>query len=93
MIRTFGCEKTKALFVEGKSRHFPLGVCKTGMRKLDYLNSAKGLEDLAKVPGNYFEALKGDHEGFYSIRVNNQYRIIFRFSESDAYDVRIIDYH
>lgn len=70
-----------------------MGVCKAGLRKLDYLHAAKRLDDLAKVPGNRFEALKGSYEGFYSIRVNDQYRIVFRFVESDAYDVKMIDYH
>lgn len=70
-----------------------MGVCKAGLRKLDYLHAAKRLDDLARVPGNRFEALKGDYEGFYSIRVNDQYRIVFRFVESDAYDVKMTDYH
>lgn len=70
-----------------------MGVCKAGLRKLDYLHAAKRLDDLARVPGNRFEALKGKYEGFYSIRVNDQYRIVFRFVESDAYDVKMTDYH
>lgn len=93
MVRTFGCAKTRELFVAGKSRHFPAGVCKVGLRKLDYLHAARRLDDLAKVPGHRLEALKGDYGGFYSIRINDQYRIVFRFEDSDAYDVEITDYH
>lgn len=93
MIRGFRCAKTRRLFATGKSRHFPLGVCKTGLRKLDFLHAAKGLEDLAKVPGNRLEALHGAREGFFSIRVNDQYRIVFRFAESGADGVEITDYH
>ena len=70
-----------------------MGVCKAGLRKLDYLHAANRLDDLAKVPGNRLEVLKGGYEGYYSIRVNDQYRIVFRFVESDAYDVKITDYH
>ena len=63
------------------------------MRKLDYLNAAKRLEDLRLPPGNRLEALRGKYEGKYSIRINDQYRIVFRFVESDAYEVEITDYH
>ncbi len=57
------------------------------------LRRAKTLEDLKVPPSNRLEALKGDLEGFYSIRINDQYRIIFRFENGDAYDVAIVDYH
>jgi proteic killer suppression protein len=61
--------------------------------KLDYLNAAKRLEDLRLPPGNRLEVLRGRYEGKYSIRINDQYRIVFRFVESDAYEVEITDYH
>lgn len=64
-----------------------------GLRKLDYLNAAKRLEDLRGPPGNRLEAWRGRYEGKYSIRINDQYRIVFRFVESDAYEVEITDYH
>ena len=57
------------------------------------LRRAKTLEDLKVPPSNRLEALKGDLEGFYSIRINDQYRIIFRFENGDAYDVAIVNYH
>jgi proteic killer suppression protein len=63
------------------------------LRKLDYLNAAKRLEDLRGPPGNRLEAWRGRYEGKYSIRINDQYRIVFRFVESDAYEVEITDYH
>jgi proteic killer suppression protein len=64
-----------------------------GLRKLDYLNAAKRLEDLRGPPGNRLEAWRGRYEGKYSIRINDQFRIVFRFVESDAYEVEITDYH
>ncbi len=93
MIKTFANRETENLYLTGKSRKFPLSVCKTGIRKLDYLNAATKLEDLRVPQGNRLEALKGKYEGKYSIRINDQYRIVFRFFESDAYDVEITDYH
>jgi len=93
MIKSFADKETENLFLTGKSRKIPSGVHKVGIRKLDYLNAAKSLEDLKLPPGNRFEALKGKYKGKYSIRINDQYRIIFRFVDSDAYDVEIKDYH
>ena len=61
--------------------------------KLDVLNAAQVLEDLRSPPGNRLEALHGDLRGFHSIRINNQWRIIFRWQTSEAHEVRIVDYH
>ena len=66
---------------------------KAALRKLDYLNGAMVLDDLKVPPANRLERLKGDLQSFYSIRINKQYRIIFKFDNGDAYDVKIIDYH
>ena len=63
------------------------------MRKLTYLNSAIGLQDLQSPPGNRFEALKGDRNGQYSIRINDQWRICFEWGEGNVYNVEIVDYH
>ncbi len=93
MIKTFADRETEKLYLTGKSRKFPLAVCKIGIRKLDYLNAATKLEDMRVPPGNRLKALKGKYEGKYSIRINDQYRIVFRFVDSDAYDVEITDYH
>jgi proteic killer suppression protein len=93
MIRSFADSGTEALYVTGKSRRLPAAVCVAGVRKLDYLNSAVRLDDLRVPPGNRLEALRGSLKGRYSIRINDQYRIVFRFVDGDAYNVRITDYH
>ena len=62
-------------------------------RKLYYLHGAKTLQDLITPPGNRLEGLSGDREGFYSIRINDQWRICFKWLDGDAYDVEIVDYH
>lgn len=93
MIKTFADRETANLYLTGKSRKFSPAVCKIGVRKLDYLNAAAALKDLRIPPGNRLEQLKGKHEGKYSIRINDQYRIVFRFFDTDAYDVEIVDYH
>lgn len=63
------------------------------MRKLDVLNAAHELRDLRSPPGNRLEALRGDLEGLHSIRINDQWRVVFRWHGSDAEEVRIVDYH
>lgn len=93
MIKSFKDKETEILYLTGKSKKFSIAVCNIGLRKLDYLNTAVKLEDLKAPPGNRLEALKGDYKGKYSIRINDQYRIVFRFVESDAYEIEIIDYH
>ncbi|MBI5233363.1 MAG: type II toxin-antitoxin system RelE/ParE family toxin [Deltaproteobacteria bacterium] len=93
MIKSFADRETASLYFTGKSRKFPPAVCRIGIRKLDYLNAARGLKDLRIPPGNRLERLKGGYEGRYSIRINDKYRIVFSFVDSDAYDVEIADYH
>jgi len=93
MIKSFANKETQKLYVTGRSKKFTGAVCNIGSRKLDYLNAAKRPEDLRLPPGNRLEALRGRYEGKYSIRINNQYRIVFRFVESDAYEVEITDCH
>ena len=93
MIKSFADKDTERLYITGKSKRFDIAVCKTGLRKLDYLNSAYNLNDLKVPPGNKLEALKGKYKGKHSIRVNDQYRVVFRFEGSDAYEVEITDYH
>jgi len=93
MIKSFRDKETETLYVTGKSRKFPEAVCYVGLRKLDYLNAANRLDDLKAPPGNRLEALKGDYKGKHSIRINDQYRIVFKFIDSDAFDVEITDYH
>lgn len=93
MIKTFADRETANLYLTGKSRKFSAAVCKIGIRKLDYLNAAAALKDLKIPHGNRLEQLKGRYQGKYSIRINDQYRIVFRYVDCDAYDVEIIDYH
>jgi toxin HigB-1 len=93
MIKSFRDKETENLYVTGKSRKFPEAVCYVGLRKLDYLNAANKLDDLKAPPGNRLAALKGEYKGRHSIRINDQYRIVFKFFDSDAFDVEITDYH
>ncbi|BDY11904.1 type II toxin-antitoxin system RelE/ParE family toxin [Hydrogenimonas cancrithermarum] len=93
MIKSFADRETKKFFQTGKSRKVPDTIHKAALRKLDYLNAAASLDDLRVPPGNMLEALTGDLKGKYSIRINQQYRIVFAFEKGDAYDVSIMDYH
>ncbi|GMR25201.1 MAG: type II toxin-antitoxin system RelE/ParE family toxin [Ignavibacteria bacterium] len=93
MIKSFQYRETEKLFITGKSRKFPPAIIKTSIRKLDYINAVNNILDLRIPPGNKLEMLKGNLKGKYCIRINDQYRIIFRFEKSNAFDVQIIDYH
>ena len=92
MIRPFGDNATEALFRDETVRQFA-GIARAAKRKLDALNAASRLEDLTIPPSNRLEKLKGDLKEFYSIRINNQWRVIFRWIEGEPRDVRIVDYH
>jgi proteic killer suppression protein len=93
MINTFADTETKRIYEQLFSRRFPYEIQKTALRKLMLLDQANDLRDLLAPPGNRLEALHGDREGQYSIRVNDRYRICFRFEPSGAYDVELVDYH
>jgi len=94
-IRSFGDPTTADLY-HGRStsrvRRFPPNVIRISLRKLDVLNAAHRLDDLRSPPGNRLELLRGDLEGFHSIRINDQWRIIFRWDDG-ANDVSVTDYH
>jgi proteic killer suppression protein len=92
VIRSFGNRQTEALFWDEFVGKFQ-GVARRAKRKLDALNAASRLEDLNVPPSNRLEKLRGDLEEFYSIRVNDQWRIIFKWYAGDAREVRIVDYH
>jgi proteic killer suppression protein len=93
MIKTFADKETQQLYIKGKSKHLPSDLIKRAIRRLEYINLAKKIEDLRVPPSNRLHALKGDREGQFSISINDQWRICFRFIDSDAYDVEITDYH
>ena len=93
MIIGFADSETEKLYVAGKSKRIPSTVINAALRKLDYLNRAKSLQDLLAPPGNRLEALKGDLKGKHSIRINDQYRIVFTFHNGDASEVEVTDYH
>ena len=93
MIKTFASKATAALFAGLPVRQFGADVQRMAQRKLAMLNRAAHLNDLRIPPGNWLEALTGDRSGQYSIRINDQWRICFRFQAGDAYVVEIVDYH
>ena len=93
MIKTFGDKETKRIINEQFSKKFPKTIQKVALRKLIMINNANSLEDLRIPPNNRLEALKGDRKGQHSIRINDQFRICFIFSNSDFYEVSIVDYH
>ncbi|HEY6011255.1 MAG TPA: type II toxin-antitoxin system RelE/ParE family toxin [Nitrospirota bacterium] len=93
MIVSFEDRDTEKLFITGKSKSLPSTIVKAALRKLDYLNRAKTLQDLEAPPGNRLEALKGSLKGKHSIRINDQFRIVFRFSNGETSEVEVTDYH
>jgi proteic killer suppression protein len=93
MIKTFRCKETEKLFCGRFSARLPQLIQRLAVVKLKMLNAASLLETLRVPPANQLEALHGDREGQYSIRINRQWRICFRWVGSDAYDVEIVDYH
>lgn len=92
MIQSFACRDTEHLFTKEKSPRWSSFV-RVALRKLIQLNQASVLSDMSAPPGNRLEALKGDLAGFYSIRVNGQWRIIFKWTNSGPAEVAIVDYH
>ena len=93
MIKTFADRRTEDLFVTGAAKRVPADVTRRALRKLDLVHVATQLSDLRVPPGNRLHALQADRAGQYSISVNDQWRICFRFVEGDAYDVEFCDYH
>jgi proteic killer suppression protein len=96
VIASFGDQAT-ADFYHGartrRARAFPSDIRAIALRKLDMINAARTLLDLRSPPGNRLEVLRGDLSGFHSIRINDQWRVIFRWAEGAAHDVRVLDYH
>jgi len=91
-IRSFRCKHTRELFETGRLRRFQ-SCAEVALRKLLQLHAAVTLESMGAPPGNRLEALKGDREGQHSIRINDQWRLCFRWTEAGPEDVEIVDYH
>jgi proteic killer suppression protein len=93
VIKSFAGAETLRIWSGRRSRRLPQEIQPAALRKLRMLNQARTLSDLRVPPGNRLEALQGDRRGQYSIRVNQQWRIRFRWQEGGAQDVAIVDYH
>jgi len=93
MIKSFADQETEKVFDSIRSRRLPEDIQRSAYKKLRFVNSAKTIDDLRVPPGNRLEALEGDRKGQHSIRINEQWRVCFRWSDGDAYEVEIVDYH
>ena len=96
MIRSFGNDLAEDLFHDRQTRatrKFPPELRRSATRKLQYVNAAVVLKDLTLPPGNRLEALRGDLKGFHSIRINDQWRVVFRWRGDGASEVKVVDYH
>ena len=93
MIKSFADKETAKVFQQQFSRKLPHSIQGIALRKMIMMNNAKVIDDLRVPQANHLEMLKGDRKGQYSIRINGQYRICFRFVQNDCYDVEITDYH
>jgi len=93
VIVSFKCKETEKIWNQERSRRFPVAIQRIALRKLFMLHRAKELQDLRIPPANRLEKLKGDRIGQYSIRINDQWRICFIWSNANASDVEIVDYH
>ena len=93
MIRSFDDIETESIYKGNKSKKLPMTIQNVARRKLRMIEAAKLVEDLRIPPGNRLEKLVGSLDGFYSIRINDQWRIVFKFENGGAENVRITDYH
>jgi toxin HigB-1 len=93
VIESFASEETKKIFLGIVSTKLPKDIQRTARRKLIYLDDAEDLQDLLAPPGNRLEKLKGNRSGQYSIRINDQWRICFEWSDNKAKNVEIVDTH
>jgi proteic killer suppression protein len=93
VIKTFGDKESEKIWNGIRSKKLPNEIQDIARRKLRMMNNAQDVNDLRIPPANRLEKLKGNHEDYYSIRINNQWRIIFQWLNNDCYHVQIIDYH
>lgn len=93
MIESFANPESERLFTTGKSRRLPPDILKRALMRLTQLHAATTVDDLRMPPSNRLEGLRGDRAGQWSIRINDQWRVCFRFEDGKAFDVEIADYH
>ena len=93
MIKSFASTETERLFATGKSRRLPPDILKRAVMRLNQLNATVEVDDLRMPPSNRLEALTGNLAGTWSIRINDRWRVCFRFERGNAFDVEIVDYH
>ncbi|MCL2801474.1 MAG: type II toxin-antitoxin system RelE/ParE family toxin [Treponema sp.] len=93
MIQSFKCKETAKIFSNGFSRKFPSSILRSAIIRLAMINRSGKLDDLRIPPSNHLEKLSGNRTGQYSIRINDKYRVCFKWEENYAYDVEIVDYH
>ena len=93
MIQTFADGETERFYTAGRSRRMPTEIRKRAVMRLFQLNAATRIEDMRLPPSNRLEQLRGDRAGQWSMRINDQWRVCFRFENGDAFDVGIVDYH
>ncbi len=93
MIKEFGDKETELIWNGIRSKKLPIEIQDAARRKLRMINSSQDINDLRIPPANQLEKLKGQRSEYYSIRINIQWRIIFSWTNNDAFDVKIIDYH
>jgi proteic killer suppression protein len=93
MIKSFRCKETERVYRREVFRKLPQPLQRIALRKLWMLDAALDLSEMRVPPANHLEALRGDRDGQHSIRINQQWRLCFRWESGDAYDVEIVDYH
>lgn len=93
MIQSFGDKETEKIWNGFRSKKFPNEIQQIARRKLRMINNAQGINDLRIPPSKYLEKLSGNLTGFYSVRINKQWRIVFKWEDNQAFEVEILDYH
>jgi proteic killer suppression protein len=93
VIKTFNCKETEKIYNRNFSKKFPQNIQRVALRKLRMINRAEILNDLKVPPANRLEALRGKRKGQYSIRINDQWRVCFKWKDGEVHNIEIVDYH
>ena len=93
MIKSFADKEADKIWLGNQSRKLPAYIQNVARRKLRMINNAQNINDLRIPPANFLEKLSGNLDGFHSIRINKQWRIIFKWNNDNAFEVQIVDYH